>query len=106
MLNHTAKHERAALCILGYLAKHTEWGIGFTVNSNPGGPVSVEIHADSSWVDVKPECFSSYGYNTFLCGSVVVWQCKHTLAVCTLSTEAEYNAYAEGSKECCFMHNF
>ena len=47
MSNHTAKHDRAALRILGYLLKNPSWAIGFKVNKTPGGPVKVEVFADS-----------------------------------------------------------
>jgi hypothetical protein len=106
MTGHTKRHDRAAMRILGYLAKHPDWGIGFDMNPNPGGDIKVEIHADSSWADCKPTRFSSYGYNTYMCGGLIAWRCKKTGDVCMSSTEAEYNAYAEGSKECCFMKSF
>jgi hypothetical protein len=107
MSNHVERHDRAATRILGYLWKNPNWAIGFDVNQNPdGGPVTVEIETDSSWADVRPIRFSSYGYNTYVNGWLVAWRCRRTPDVCTSSAEAEYNAYAEGSKECCFMKSF
>jgi hypothetical protein len=107
MAKHTARHDKAALRILGYLKRNPCWCIGFDVNQNPQNePVKVEIFADSSWADALPYRHSSYGYCTFICASLISWRCKRTPDICCSSTEAEYNAYAEGSKECCFMQSF
>jgi hypothetical protein len=104
---HTERHDRAVKRILGYLWKNPSWGIGFDVNQDPdSGPIDVEVHCDASWADVIPERQSSYGYNTFINLNVIAWRCKRTPDVCCSSAESEYNSYAEGSKECCFMRSF
>jgi len=61
--------------------------------------------SDSEFAGDKDTRISVYGYTTYYCGAPVSWKSKSGRSVTLSSTEAEYYASSEATKELVFLTN-
>ena len=73
------------------------------MTNTPNEPFKIKIIVDSSWAD-QPDRASSYGFNTYVDTGLIAFRCRKNPSIAGSAGEAEYCAYCQGSRECCFMH--
>jgi hypothetical protein len=103
MSNHQQHHDKAVLKILGYLRKHSNWGVGFLVNHGDKTAINIQLASDSSHADVIPERTSSFCYMSFIQNCCFQTRSRITPRVCHNSHEAEYHALYEACKQARFL---
>ena len=104
--NHSSKHDKAALRILGYLKKFPNYRLSFLkLSENERKDLFFDSYLDSSYADCPEDYCSSYGYIIRLNGRPISWQAKKSNHVCLFSCEAKYHAMFETAKEVNFVEN-
>ena len=68
---HTEDHDKAALRILGYLAKYPDYELVFPKSKSETKKLVISAQADSSHQDVTKDRSSSYGFTIFANGSLI-----------------------------------
>eukprot|EP00611_Tribonema_gayanum_P029745 TRINITY_DN804_c1_g1_i3.p1 TRINITY_DN804_c1_g1~~TRINITY_DN804_c1_g1_i3.p1 ORF type:complete len:607 (+),score=162.53 TRINITY_DN804_c1_g1_i3:1040-2860(+) len=89
-------HMEAAKRVLHYLMGHPT---GITYRRQEGAQLQLVGYADASFASDSSTRRSQTGYTFLLCGAAVVWRSKLQPCVTLSSTEAEYVALCEASKE-------
>ena len=64
--------------------------------------VDLSMFCDAAFAD-QYDCHSTYGYLVFLCFNLISWYSKTTPSVKFSSTDAEYYALAEVTKEIIYL---
>ena len=93
--NPTQQHLKAAKHVLRYLSatKHYRLNYGFSDETNFLG------HSDSDWAGDKNDRHSTTGYVFLLGGGAICWASRRQPTVALSSTEAEYMAVTDASKQ-------
>ena len=102
---HTEDYNKAALQILNYLAKYSDFELMFPKSKSETKKLVISAQADSSHQDVTEDRSSSYGFAIFANGSPISWHSKKSPQVCWFSCESEYHVLAEASYELKFIDN-
>jgi len=89
-------HMEAAKRVLRYLMGHP---IGITYRRQEGAELQLIGYADASFASDSSTRRSQTGYAFLLCGAAVVWRSRLQPCVTLSSTEAEYVALCDASKE-------
>eukprot|EP00170_Pyropia_yezoensis_P002164 contig_9108_g2168 len=89
----TVTHQAAAKTVLRYLKGTTNWGLQYTTQSPLLGYSDTDYAGD---VDTRR---STTGYTLVMNGGAISWQSKVQPTVATSTTEAEYIAAAQASRE-------
>ena len=73
---HTEDHDKAALWILSYLAKYSNYKLVFPKSKSETKKLVISAQADSSHQDVIENRFSSYSFAIFANDSPISWCSK------------------------------
>ncbi|KAJ9530092.1 hypothetical protein QJQ45_023371 [Haematococcus lacustris] len=95
----TAEHERAAHGVLRYLRRTTAQGLVYRGSSREG----ILGYCDSDFVSDRVSYRSTTGYVFVLSAAAVSWRSKLQTTVAASTTEAEYQAAADATKEALFL---
>ena len=83
--------------------------IGLLYSSPPsqhqGGEIVMKAYCDADWAGDLTDRKSTTGYCTFINNNIIDWQCKKQSTVALSSTEAEYMAISEVTKEVMWMRS-
>jgi ribonuclease HI len=90
-------HMQAATHVLRYLAGTPNLGLSFAKSSDSNA--GIQIYTDSSWGNDKEDRKSTTGIVVRLNGCVIGWLSKKQSTVATSTTEAEYMALGEATRE-------
>lgn len=93
-------HWNQAKRILRYLQKTKNYGLKFCKNNVP-----LEGFADADWASDSNDRKSFSGFCFKLSGCVISWESRKQRTVALSSTEAEYMAISEASKEAIYFRN-
>ena len=93
---HGAKH------VLRYLAHTASYKITYQGGSNAG----LIGYSDSDWAQDREDRHSVTGYVFFMAGGPLTWNSRRQDTVALSSTEAEYMALTESSRQCAWMRTF
>lgn len=93
-------HWKQAKRILRYLQRTKNYGLKFY---NDG--LSLQGFVDADWASDSTDRRSYTGFCFKLCGSAVSWESRKQKTVALSSTEAEYMAISEASKEAMYLKN-
>ena len=104
--NHCQRHDKAALRILRYLKKFSDYGLNFLkLDDNERKDLFFDAYSDSSFSDCPDDCTSSYGYVMRINGRPISWRSKKEPQIYLSSCEAEYHAMTETIREITFIEN-
>ena len=92
------EHHSAAKRVLRYLQKTKDYGLMFTGKSASEFP-EPKCYTDSDWAGDAEDRRSTGGYVFILAGAAVSWKTKKQGITALSSTEAEYVALSEATKE-------
>ena len=97
-------HLTAAKQVLRYLKSTSTYGLQFSRNENSGfqGPNKLIGFTDADWAGNPQDRKSISGYVFFL-GAPVSWKSKRQTIIATSTTEAEFSAYLEVSKQALWL---
>lgn len=95
-------HWLAAKRILRYLAGTINYGLCFTKGDN----FDLTAYADADWANDPNDRKSYTGFVIKLGNNVINWGSRRQRCVALSSTEAEYLAISDVSKDICFTTNF
>ena len=100
------QHAYAVLKLVRYLKSTKKLGL-FYPALRAGDQVKVDLlgYVDSAFADCKESRKSTGGYVTLLNGSPLTWKSCRQTVVTTSSTEAEYVAACDGTKEVMWLRN-
>lgn len=87
-------HFTAAKRVLRYLSKTINFGLIFRHTNEP-----LFGYNDADWGNCPDDCKSYTGYCFVLSGSSISWESRKQCTVALSSTEAEYMALSDGTKE-------
>ena len=73
---HTEDHDKAALQILSYLTKYSDYKLVFPKSKFETKKLVISAQADSSYQDVTKDRSSSYSFTIFANGSPISWHSK------------------------------
>ena len=96
------EHHAAGKRALRYLQESKDYGIRFMAGE-PGVFPEPVCYTDSDWAGDKENRRSTGGYVFMLAGGAVSWKTKRQSVVAMSSTEAEYIALSEATKEAVWM---
>jgi hypothetical protein len=97
----TKDHIQAATRVIRYLAKTTDIGIHYGPHETHNG--TLRGYSDSSWHDDADNGRSTAAYVYKLWNGPISWRSKQEPLVALSSTEAEYIAASEASKEALYL---
>ncbi|KAJ9534609.1 hypothetical protein QJQ45_002888 [Haematococcus lacustris] len=95
----TAEHERAAHGVLRYLRRTAAQGLVYRGSSREG----ILGYCDSDFASDRVSYRSTTGYVFVLSAAAVSWRSKLQTTVAASTTEAEYQAAADATKEALFL---
>lgn len=98
---HRGEHWAAAKRVLRYLRGTSDIGLTFHKNNQP-----LRGFADADWGNCAVDRRSYSGYVFTLSGGSVTWESRKQRTVALSSTEAEYMAIANATKEAMYLTNF
>ena len=98
--NYNSDHWKAAKRVLRYLKGTSDYGIEY---EKTGLPLFGVVDAD--WASDAVDRRSYSGYAFILAGSVVSWEARKQRTVALSSTEAEYMALSEATKEAMYFQS-
>ena len=101
--NPGVRHWVSSKRILRYLKGTRDHGICFRGRLSKGEKVKVVAYCDSDWAQCPDDRKSTTGYVVQLAGGPVVWQCRKQATVAVSSTEAEFVALSEATKDILWM---
>ena len=96
-------HFQAVDNIFAYLNKYPDLGITYTGINNHN--LIIKAYSDSDWGNCLDSRRSTTGYITTLGNNLISWGVTLQKSVALLSTEAEYMAITECSKETIYLQN-
>ena len=99
--NYNGEHWKAAKRVLRYLKGTSDYGLEY---AKTGLPLFGVVDADWAGDAVDRRSYSGYAY--ILAGSVVSWEARKQRTVALSSTEAEYMALSEATKEALYLRSF
>ena len=99
----TTAHYKAMLRVIRYVFDTERYGL--LLNPNGKTPVEVIAYSDSEYGGDRDTRISVYGYKIYLNGALISWKSKSGKSVTLSSTEAEYFACSEATKEVMFVKN-
>ena len=94
------RHWKCGLQVLRYLKGTRELG---TIYSGQNVGQLLKGYVDSDYAGDRTDRKSTYGSVFMLCGGPVAWTSKKQASVSTSTTEAEYVALCQGSKEAVWL---
>ena len=97
------EHHAAAKRTLRYLKETKSYGLLYKGELNEGGFPEPLCYTDSDWAGDTESRKSTGGYVFILCGAAVSWKTKKQTTISLSSTEAEYVALSEATKEAIWM---
>ncbi|XP_057322554.1 uncharacterized protein LOC130665943 [Microplitis mediator] len=92
--NYNVEHWKAAKRVLRYLKGTLDYGLRFEQTG-----LALFAVVDANWGGDSTDRKSFTGYGFILVGSVISWEARKQKSVALSSTEAEYMAVAEATKE-------
>lgn len=92
-------HLEAAFYILRYLQGTMHMCLTYTYTNNP----TLVGYCDASWADDRDSRRSRYGYLIFYGAGLVSWKSKLHASICLSTSEAEYVAATETTKEVAWL---
>lgn len=95
---HEEQHYKAAKRVLRYLAKTRELGLQYVKSSEPAA-----MFVDADWGNCIVDRKSYTGYAFVMNGAAVSWESRKQPTVALSSTEAEYMALSDATKEALYM---
>ncbi|XP_036148378.1 secreted RxLR effector protein 161-like [Monomorium pharaonis] len=95
---HTKIHWGAAKRVLRYLKGTNDVGLVYSVSSDPP-----EMYTDADWGSCGIDRKSYTGYTFIMSGASVSWESKKQRTVALSSTEAEYMALSDATKEALYV---
>jgi len=98
---HNERHWQAAKRVLRYLRGTIHFGITYSKDAG-----SLEGFVDADWAGCPIDRRSFTGYVFTLSGAAVSWESKKQRTVALSSTEAEYMALTEATKEAMYLRGF
>lgn len=96
-----SSHWTAAKRVLRYLKGSSNLGISYKKTGKP-----VEGYVDADWANCPIDRRSYTGYAFLLSGSPVAWESRKQRTVALSSTESEYMALTEATKQATYLRNF
>jgi hypothetical protein len=100
--NPSLQHTSALKRVLRYLAGTKSYGIMY--GDTRGHPDTFHGYVDAAWAN-QDERKSTSGYVFLSCGGVITWKSKKQTITAQSSTEAEYIALSEASREACWLRS-
>jgi hypothetical protein len=92
--------------VLRYLHGTSSHGLHYTShNQHQGGEIVLTGYCDADWGGDLTDRKSTTGYCTFINGNLIDWQSKKQSTVALSSTEAEYMAISEVTKEIMWLRS-
>jgi len=98
--NHGEEHWNAAKRVLRYLKGTLDYGLTFRKTGE-----SLHGYVDADWAGCIDDRRSFTGYCFILADAAISWEAKKQRTVALSSTEAEYMALSEGTKEALYLQN-
>lgn len=98
---HDESHWIAAKRVLRYLKATQSTGLLFRKSNKP-----LTGYVDADWANCPDDRKSYTGYAFILAGTTVSWESRKQRTVALSSTEAEYMALSESTKEAIHLRNF
>ena len=98
------RHFKAAKRVLRYLVTTVDKELTYHRVPKSRG-LSVKIYSDSDWAGDANDRISFSGSLTFLNGSLISWNCRKQRSVALSSTEAEYMALSDATRETLYVQN-
>lgn len=98
--NHNETHWKHVKCILTYLQKTKHFGLKYVKDD-----LDLIGYADADWASDCVDHKSYTGFMFKMSGSVISFECKKQSTIALSSTEAEYMAICEASKEAIYLKN-
>jgi hypothetical protein len=95
-------HLQGAKHVLRYLAHTSSYKITYKGDSNAG----LIGYSDSDWAQDREDRHSVTGFVFFMASGPVCWNSRRQDTVALSSTEAEYMALTETSRQCAWMRTF
>lgn len=95
---HEEQHWKAAKRVLRYLAKTRDLGLLYSKSDDPAG-----MFVDADWGNCIVDRKSYTGYAFIMSGAAVSWESRKQPTVALSSTEAEYMALSDATKEALYM---
>lgn len=99
----TPGHYKAMLRVIKYVFDTEKYGLRLKPNMNE--PVELIAYSDSEYGGDKDTRISVYGYKVYMNNALISWKSKSGKSVTLSSTEAEYFACSEATKELMFVKN-
>uniref|UniRef100_A0A6V7IJ77 Retrovirus-related Pol polyprotein from transposon TNT 1-94 n=1 Tax=Bracon brevicornis TaxID=1563983 RepID=A0A6V7IJ77_9HYME len=99
--NYNETHWNAAKRVLRYLKGTSDMGIHFKKTSKP-----LVGYVDADWANCLDDRRSYTGYVFILAGCPISWESRKQRTVALSSTEAEYMALTEATKEAMYLRRF
>ncbi|XP_057340572.1 uncharacterized protein LOC130677735 [Microplitis mediator] len=96
--NYNVEHWKAAKRVLRYLKGTIDYGLRFEQTG-----LALIAVVDANWGGDSTDRKSYTGYGFILAGSVISWEARKQKTVALSSTEAEYMAVAEATKEALYL---
>lgn len=99
-------HWKAAKRILRYAKGTGSQGIKYTGHLDKGQKVKITAYCDSDWAQDPDDRKSTSGYVVMVAGGPVMWQCRKQPTVALSTTEAEFVALTEVTKDILWLTYF
>ena len=99
----TQAHYKAMMRVIKYVIDTEFYGLRLQPLGNQ--PVEIVAYSDSEYGGDRDTRVSVYGYKIYLNGALISWKSKSGKSVTLSSTEAEYFACSEATKEVMFVKN-
>lgn len=104
---HSPRHEHLVLAnrLLEYINTTQNYGITFRRENMIGG-LQVIGYTDADWATDQSSRHSIGGFAFTLSGGAISWKSKRQATISLSSTESEYKAASEATKEAIWINNF
>jgi hypothetical protein len=102
----TNAHWKSLICTIKFVLDTKLYALRLSPFTKKYGSLFLHGYSDSEFAGDRDTRKTVFGFFTFLCGAPISWKSKACLSVTLSSTEAEYYAGSETSKEMMFIKKY